>query len=66
MTSAFGIEDRYSLRFLDGLMIASANAAGCSHFLSEDLNDGQLYGGVRAVNPFRHGPGDVLGPALQP
>jgi predicted nucleic acid-binding protein len=66
MTSAFGIEDRYGLRFWDGLMIASANAAGCSHFLSDDLNDGQLYGGVRAVNPFRHAPGDVLGPALQP
>jgi len=66
MKSAFQIEDRYGLRFWDGLMIASANAAGCSHFLSEDLNDGQLYGGVRAINPFRHAPSDVLGPALQP
>jgi predicted nucleic acid-binding protein len=66
MTSAFQIEDRYGLRFWDGLMIASANAAGCRYFLSEGLNDGQLYGAVRAINPFRHAPGDVLGPALQP
>ncbi len=41
-----------------------ANAAGCGHFLSEDLNDGQVYGSVRVINPFRHAPDDVLGPAL--
>ena len=66
MAQAFQIEDHYGLRFWDGLMIASANAAGCSRFLSEDLSDGQRYGAVTVVNPFRHAPGDVLGPALQP
>jgi len=26
---------------------------GCTHVLSEDLNDGQDYGGVLVANPFR-------------
>lgn len=62
LTSAFQIEDRYGLRFWDALLIASANAAGCDYFLSEDLNDGQTYGSTRVINPFRHAPADVLGP----
>jgi hypothetical protein len=33
----------------------------CTHFLSEDLNDGQAYGELVAVDPFRHAPEDVLG-----
>jgi predicted nucleic acid-binding protein len=58
---AFAIEDRYGVRFWDALMLASANAAGCVYFLSEDLNDGQAYGAVQAINPFRHTPQAVLG-----
>jgi hypothetical protein len=26
---------------------------GCTHVLSDDLSDGQDYGGVRVTNPFR-------------
>lgn len=63
LTDAWTIEDRYGLRFWDALLIASANAAGCGYFLSEDLNDGRVYGAVQAINPFRHAPEDVLGRA---
>ena len=63
LTEAFAIEDRFQVRFWDALLLASANAAGCSHFLSEDLSDGQVYGAVTVVNPFRHAPEDVLGAA---
>lgn len=56
-------EDRYGIQFWDALLLASANAAGCAYFLSEDLNDGQRYGAVQAINPFRHAPEDVLGRA---
>jgi predicted nucleic acid-binding protein len=62
--AAWRLQDRYQIRIWDALLLASANAAGCSHFLSEDLNDGQTYGRVVAVNPFRHTPEDVLGRAL--
>jgi predicted nucleic acid-binding protein len=64
LSEAWRIEDRYGVRFWDALLLASANAARCSHFLSEDLNDGQAYGAVVAINPFRHAPEDVLGRAL--
>jgi predicted nucleic acid-binding protein len=66
MLEAFAMEDRYGVRFWDALMLASANKAGCSFFLSEDLNDGQAYGAVQAVNPFRLAPEDVLGRAVLP
>jgi predicted nucleic acid-binding protein len=63
LTDAWRIEDAHRTSFWDALLLASANASGCSHFLSEDLNDGQDYGGVTVVNPFRHAPEDVLGAA---
>ena len=44
--------DRYQLSYWDGAIIAAAHAAGVDTVLSEDLNDGQLYGAVRVVNPF--------------
>jgi predicted nucleic acid-binding protein len=66
LSEAFSMEDRFGVRFWDALLLASANAAGCRFFLSEDLNDGQLYGAVRAINPFRHAPEDVLGATARP
>jgi predicted nucleic acid-binding protein len=66
LLGAFAIEDSYRLRFWDALLIAAANAAGCAFFLSEDLSDGQTYGSVVALNPFRHRPEDVLGAAARP
>ena len=61
---AWRLQDRFRVRIWDALLLASANAARCDYFLSEDLNDGQAYGGVVAVNPFRHAPEDVLVRAL--
>jgi len=34
------------------MMIASAQKANAEIIYSEDLNNGQLYGNVRAINPF--------------
>ncbi|CAN5202849.1 PIN domain-containing protein [soil metagenome] len=64
MDAAWALQDRYRIPWWDSLLLASANEAGCAYFLSEDLNDGQVYGGVTVVNPFRHSPQDVLGRAL--
>jgi predicted nucleic acid-binding protein len=63
---AWALEDRYRIGFWDSLVLVSANRAGCAYFLSEELNDGQLYGAVQAINPFRHAPEDVLGRAARP
>ena len=50
---AVEIRSRYDLQFYDSLLLAAAEALGCEEFLTEDLNDGQMYGSVKAVNPFK-------------
>lgn len=49
---ALSIKGQYGIQFYDSLLIASANANGCSEFWSEDLGDGAVYSGVKVVNPF--------------
>ena len=46
----------------DCLLLASALELGCSHFLSEDLQDGHQIGGLTIINPFLHAPETILGP----
>jgi predicted nucleic acid-binding protein len=43
----------YGIHFYDGLIVASAERAGCERIWSEDLNPGQEYFGVRVQNPFQ-------------
>jgi DNA-binding transcriptional MerR regulator len=45
------------LSYWDAAIIEAARALGCTHVLSEDLSDGQDYGGVRVTNPFREAVG---------
>lgn len=49
---AIAIHRRYDISFWDAMIINSASKLGCQTVYSEDLNHGQLYGGVRVVNPF--------------
>ncbi len=52
-----GIEHslRYRISFWDGAIIAAAETLGSPILYSEDLNHGQRYGTVRALNPFLDG-----------
>jgi len=43
------------ISYWDSLIVAAAEREGCSVILSEDLNDGQKYNGVRVQNPFKQG-----------
>jgi predicted nucleic acid-binding protein len=43
----------YGIHLFDGMVVASAERAGCTGIYSEDLNHGQTYFGVEVVNPFR-------------
>jgi predicted nucleic acid-binding protein len=36
----------------DALIFSTAQQAGCTAVLTEDLNPGQVIGGVRVINPF--------------
>lgn len=48
-------KEKWQIGFYDALMIAAANRMGCSTVFTEDLNNGQKYGGVVVVNPFQGG-----------
>lgn len=49
---ALELTGRYQVSYYDALVVAAAHLAGCAAVLSEDLNTGQEYGGVRVENPF--------------
>jgi predicted nucleic acid-binding protein len=51
--AALRTTERFQISYWDAAIIEAARALGCREVLSEDLNDGQDYGGVRVVNPFR-------------
>lgn len=44
----------------DCLLLASALELGCTHFLSEDLQDGQVIDTLTIVDPFAHSPEQIL------
>lgn len=46
------IAERYRISYWDGAILAAARRAGVETVYSEDLNDGQCYGGLTVVNPF--------------
>ena len=49
---AIDIMGQHGLQFYDSLLLAAAESAGCDEILTEDLNDGQVYCGITAVDPF--------------
>ena len=51
---AIDLESRYQISFWDALIIHAAQSAGAEIVYSEDLSDGQRYGGVLVRNPLTH------------
>ena len=49
---AVEISRRFQLSYLDAAIIAAAQVLGCEAIYTEDLNPGQHYGAIRALNPF--------------
>jgi predicted nucleic acid-binding protein len=49
---AWEIKTRYQISYWDGAIIAAAQELRCEIIYSEDLNNGQNYGGVVVRNPF--------------
>ena len=50
---AIELSERYAISYWNAAILAAAAALGAHTVYSEDLNDGQIYGPVRVVNPFR-------------
>ena len=56
--------DRYRLGTWDARLLAVCAARGCTHLLSEDLQDGAAYGTVTVVNPFNPANAGLIGQLL--
>jgi len=55
MLSAFATRRRFGLSYWDAAIVEAGRSLGCDVLLSEDLSDGEDYGGIRVENPFRGG-----------
>ena len=47
------ISRRYQISYWDGAIVAAALELGATTLYSEDLNDGQKYGDLTVINPFK-------------
>lgn len=49
---ALSAKERWQLSYWDAAILEAARSSACEILLSEDLNHGQDYDGVRVLNPF--------------
>ncbi len=52
IVAAIDLTRLHALSFWDALVLRAAATAGCGVLLTEDLQHGQVIGGVRVENPF--------------
>jgi predicted nucleic acid-binding protein len=52
VAAAMATRDRFQISYWDAAILEAARSLGCETVLSEDLGDGQDYGGVVVENPF--------------
>ena len=52
LLSAIDLQQRYSLSFWDAMVVHSAARLRCQVIWSEDMSHGQVYEGIRLINPF--------------
>ena len=53
LEAALRARERFQLSYWDAAVVEAGRALGCGTILSEDLNHGQDYDGVRVIDPFR-------------
>ena len=51
-TRGIELKTLYKINFWDACILAAAETSKCEILLSEDLNTGQFYSGIRVQNPF--------------
>ena len=60
---ALDIEARWKTSWWDAVNLASALAAHCTHFLTEDAQSAPVIEGLRLIDPLFIAPEDILGAA---
>ena len=53
MRAALATRSRFGISYWDAAILEAARALGCSVLLSEDLDDGTDYAGIRVEDPFQ-------------
>jgi predicted nucleic acid-binding protein len=53
VAEAIRIQEQFRLSWYDSLIVAAAGHGGCATLYSEDLQHGQVFGGVTVKDPFR-------------
>jgi predicted nucleic acid-binding protein len=53
LEASWSVEDRFGLSCWAALIVAAARITGCDYLLTEDLQHGAEFDGLRVVNPFR-------------
>ena len=53
---AWFIQDRFKFTWWDSLIVSAAQIGDCRYLLTEDLQENQMFGDVRVINPFHHSP----------
>lgn len=52
MEEAWRLQDRYQFSWWDALIVAAAQASGCSYLLSEDFQEGLEVDRLQLISPF--------------
>ncbi len=55
LDNAISLQARTGYSIRDSLIVAAAQALGCTILYTEDMQDGRIIDGLRIVNPFREG-----------
>ena len=55
LRGAMRLKKEESFSFWDAMIVETAKAAGVTHLLTEDLQDGRVLGTLRIENPFKDG-----------
>lgn len=53
MRAALSSREQFGISYWDAAILEAGRALGCKLVLSEDLADGEDYGGIAVENPFR-------------
>ena len=53
VAEAVGFSQRHRISYWDAAVVIAAERLGASVLYTEDLNDGQRYGSVTVINPFK-------------
>jgi predicted nucleic acid-binding protein len=53
LLQAIDLQHNYQLAFWDAQIVQSAACLGCKQLISEDLSNGQIFGDVQVINPFK-------------